>query len=35
LIPSLSNGEGKYLSAMFSEGKLISKSQIGLEPGRD
>lgn len=29
------NGEGKYLSAMFSEGKLISKSQIGLEPGRD
>ena len=29
------DGEGKYLSAMFSDGKLMSKSQIGLEPGRD
>ncbi|MEG4242625.1 MAG: type IV pilin-like G/H family protein [Microcoleus sp.] len=29
------DGEGKYLSAIFSDGKLMSKSQIGLEPGRD
>lgn len=29
------DGEGKYLSAMFSDGNLMSKSQIGLEPGRD